>query len=383
MNTRSPARAAPGATPSVAPLSCSAVLTHHWLVRRRGGEKVLEALGALLPDAPLYTLVHDAAGMGDWPLAGRRVHTSLLQFLPGSKRHYPKLLPLLPWAARRKRLPAVELVVCSDAAIAKAMRADRRSKVVCYCHSPMRYVWDLSEEYGRTLPAVLRPLWPVVCGAVRRADRAAAARVDLFVANSRHVAERIRRHYGRDARIVHPPVELPDAPVTTLREDYDLCVGYHTAYKRLDLAIEATRRLGRRLVVIGTGPDVARVDRRRDGHVTCLGWQPDAVVREHYRRAAALVFAGEEDFGIVPVEALAHGCPVVAYGVGGATETVVDGVTGVLFPRQTVDAVCVALERRTATVFDPVMMHAHAQRFGRRRFLAEMRGVLCEVLGKS
>jgi len=381
------------ATNAPPPLECSAVLTHHWLVRRRGGERVLEALRELLPDAPIYTLVHDPAGMraADEAPAGlsgstvwrsqaaliqEQVHTSFLQYIPGSKRHYPKLLPLMPLAARRMRLPAVDLVVCSDAALAKAMTPHARSRVVCYCHSPMRYVWDLSELYRATLPAPLRPLWGPLVRWLRDVDRAAAQRVHQFVANSQHVAERIRRCYGRESVVIHPPVDLPPAPASGPRGDFYLCVGHHVPYKRLDLAVDACRRLGRRLVVIGEGPDLRRLRTPANPHVQFLGWQPDAVVADHYRRARALLFPGEEDFGLVPVEAQGHGCPVVAYGVGGVCETVVHGRTGVLFGEQTVEALAAAIGQLESLHLDPDDLHAHAQQFSRANFLGAMRTLL-------
>jgi glycosyltransferase involved in cell wall biosynthesis len=367
---------------SVVPLPCSAVLTHHWLVRRRGGERVLEALAELLPDSPIYTFVYDPAGLADSALSRRVVRTSLLQYVPGARRHYPKLLPLLPLAAWALRLPPVDLVVCSDAALAKAMRAHPRSKVVCYCHSPMRYAYEeqTAADYRRSVPSPLRPLWGVVRTLVRRVDRRAARRVNLFIANSRHVAERIRRYYGADAVVVYPPVDIPPQPWTGPREDFYLCVGYHAPYKRLDLAIEACRRIGRRLVVIGEGPQLRQIDPRKNTHVACLGWQPDEVVRDHYRRAAGLLFPGIEDFGIVPVEAMAHGCPVIAFGQGGAAETVVHGVTGVIFRLPTADTLAEAIQYRERLTFDPQAMHRQAQRFARPRFLREMRAVLAALL---
>jgi glycosyltransferase involved in cell wall biosynthesis len=196
------------------------------------------------------------------------------------------------------------------------------------------------------------------------------------------VAARIRRDYGRESVIVYPPVDLPAEPSREAREDFYLCVGHHVPYKRLDLAVEACTRLGRRLVVIGEGPEVKRLRGQRlrgQGDVTWLGWQPSEVIAECYRRARGLLFPGEEDFGIVPVEAMAHGCPVVAYGVGGATETVSDGVTGVLFKEQHADALIEAMRKVESTVFDPVAMHAAMQRFSRRRFLGEMGAVLRAV----
>lgn len=370
----------------VEPLTCSAALTHHWLVRRRGGEKVLEALAELLPGAAIYTLVCDRPGLGDSPLASRAIHASWLQRFPGAARYYPRLLPLMPAAAARVRLPAVDLVVCSDAALAKCMTAAPGSRVVCYCHSPMRYVYEESirEQYVRSLSPPLRPLFRRVVERVRAADQAAARRVDVFVANSRHVAERIARCYGRVAQVVYPPVDVPASPPAAgPRENYYVCLGHHVPYKRLDLAIEATRVLGRRLVIIGDGPATRRVDPSRDWHVELLGWQPDEIIDAHLRRARGLLFPGEEDFGIVPVEALARGCPVIAYGIGGAAETITDGQTGVLFERQTVAGLIEAVERFERLAFDPRRLHADAMRFCRVRFLREVRAVLASALERE
>jgi glycosyltransferase involved in cell wall biosynthesis len=351
-------------------------------VRIRGGEKVLEALAELLPDAPVYTLVCDRAGLGGSPLASRAIHPSWLQAFPFAARHYPRLVALMPAAARAVKLPPADLVLCSDAALAKAMTPDPRSKVVCYCHSPMRYVYEptVAEEYRRALPLALRPFWGRLVRHLRNVDLAAAQRVNAFVANSRTVAQRIRRDYGREATVVYPPVDLPREPTCAPREPFYLCVGYHTAYKRLDLAVEACRRLGRRLVVIGEGPEVKRLRANAGPCVTWLGRQPDDVVADHYRRAAALLFPGEEDFGIVPVEAMAHGCPVVVYGRGGATETVLPKVTGVWFDEPTAASLAQAMEASEKHRFDPTQLHTHARQFSRERFLGEMRAVLSEAL---
>ncbi len=368
----------PATSSSVAPLRCTAALSHHWLVRRRGGEKVLEAITSLLPGADIYTLVHDPRGWS--PADGRSVHTSWLQHVPLARRFYPALLPLMPSAARGVRIPPVDLLVCSDAAIAKAMTPAAGTRVVCYCHSPMRYVWDLEAVYRETLPAMLRPLWRLIAARVRAADRAAAARVDRFIANSRTVAERIQRAYGCEAAVVHPPVDVPDTPPRRGKDDFYLCVGHHVAYKRLDLAVSACEQLGRKLVVIGEGPDVRRLRGRATDRIVFLGWQPDDVIREHFLRARALLFPGEEDFGIVPVEAMAHGCPVVAYRAGGAAETVIRGETGVLFDEQTSAALAGAMQRAESLSFEPPALHRHARRFDRDRFLREMRAELARAL---
>jgi glycosyltransferase involved in cell wall biosynthesis len=358
-----------------------AVLTHHWLVRRRGGEKVLEAIAELVPDAPIYTLVHDpgwAGEAGSDVIDSRQIHHSPLQLIPGSIKSYPKLLPLMPLAARLTRLPPTDLVVCSDACLAKAMRAAPASRVVCYCHSPMRYVWDpdTNAQYLSVLPRVVRPLWRLLAPFLRWFDRRAASRVDEFIANSDTVAHRIQRCYGRRSTVVHPPIDLPAEPWLGEREDFYLCVGHHVTYKRLDVAIEACRRTSSRLVVIGDGPDVARLRPTAGPMVTFLGFQPDTVVHDHYRRAHALLFPGEEDFGIVPVEAIARGCPVIAFARGGALETVSPGVTGWHFDAQTAESLAGVMTATAAVELDPVRMFAEVQRFSHERFRAEMSEIL-------
>ena len=255
--------------------------------RRKGARR---RSAELLPDAPVYTLVYDAAGMESSPLTRRAVHTSWLQNLPGATRHYPKYLPLMPRAARGLRLPDVDLVLCSDAAVAKAMTPHERSKVVCYCHSPPRYAFEpeISAEYARSLPAILRPLWGTVTKRVRAADYAAAQRVDQFIANSRHVAERIRRYYGRESVVIHPPVDLPGRAC-------DWSARGLPAVRGLSHAVQAARP-GRD----DGGEAAAQARRHRRGaggraglrgttsaSVEWLGWQSRAVIEDCHRRAAA------------------------------------------------------------------------------------------------
>lgn len=350
----------------------SVVLTHHWLVRRRGGEKVLEALCELAPGAPIYTLVHEQR-LKLQLSAPHDIHTSILQRLPAASRWYPAMAPLMPWAARRVRLPRAELVLCSDAALAKAFTPHADSKVVCYCHSPMRYAWDQAEFHRTSLPALARPLFDRLVRRLRAADLEAAGRVDYFIANSRHVAERIQRNYGRESEVIYPPVDMPERmPDSSGRGEHFLCVGYHTPYKRLDLAIACSQALRRPLRVVGDGPDVRRFQRQKLEHVEFLGWLPDDALGREYLSAAALLFPGEEDFGIVPVEATAHGCPVIAYGVGGAAETIIEGLNGALFPDQSADSLVAAARRQLQRTPAPMGMFQHAQRFSRPRFLREI-----------
>ncbi len=365
MNLRSP----PGAE---AP--ADVVLTHHWLVRHRGGEKVLEALRELCPEAPIYTLLHDPIGTdGRWS----GVRASWIDRLPGARRHYPRLLALLALAASRTQLPPARVVLCSDASVAKAMRPAPGSKLICYCHSPMRYVWDerLRAEYVRSIPALLRPAFHASAAIARHVDAAGARRVDVFVANSNFIAERIRRCYGRESRVVYPPVELPTAPSARPRGDFYLFVGHNAPYKRLDLARAACSALGRRLVVIGDGFRPADASDRAE----YLGYQRDAAVSEYYERARGLLFPGVEDFGLVPVEAMARGCPVIALGEGGACETVLDGQTGVLFGQASTECLVRAIRTAETMQFCPRTMWSAMQRFGKARFLAEMTRIIEEA----
>ncbi len=362
--------------------AASFVLSHHWLIRYRGGERVLQALGELAPHAPIYALLHnpDFRFQPDEPQ--REIHTSFLQYIPHATRMHSLLLPLMPAACRNVRLPNCDVVLCSDAAFAKAFQPADASRLICYCHSPPRYLWepDIERDYAARLPTPLRPLWPALRERLKRFDAHAAAQVDLFVANSQHVAQRIQRAYRRAARVVYPPVALPLQPVRGVREDFLLCVGHHVPYKRLDLAVDVATQLQRPLVVIGDGPDVKRLKRRKTPHITCLDWQPADVIRDHYSRAAALLFPGEEDFGIVPVEAMAHGCPVVAYGFGGATESIVPGVTGELAPHQTLADLTAAAQRALNAHYDPDAMWQAMQRFAKSRFLDEMRTIIAAEL---
>lgn len=367
-------------------------------MRPRGGEKVLAAFCEVFPEAPIYTLVYDrrsaisqassggAETWEPWAAAGRPVRTSVLQWIPGATRHYPKLLPLMPLAYRAMKLPPARLVLCSDAALAKAMTAHSSSKLVCYCHSPMRYVWEeqISEQYRATLPRVLRGAWPALVRRLQDADRVAAKRVDLFIANSAHVSRRIEIAYQRNSMVIHPPVDVPTAPPRRAPpgspgERFYLCVGYHTAYKRLDLAVEACQRLRRNLVVVGDGPEADRLKNFAPQSVRFLGWQSNERIAEFYSRATALLFPGEEDFGIVPVESIGHGCPVIAYGVGGAAESVVAGRSGMFFEQPRVESLIAAIEAVERIEFDPQAMHADAMKFARPRFVDAIRSALANL----
>jgi glycosyltransferase involved in cell wall biosynthesis len=361
------------------------VLVHDWLTGMRGGEKCLEVLCRRWPDARLLTLLH-RPGSVSAAIERLRPETSLLQYLPEVHRYYRYLLPLLP-AAARWRLPDCELVVSISHCVAKVARPPYGVPHVCYCLTPMRYAWHLRNAYfgtglkARLIDRLLR--W------LRDWDRHTAERVTHFLAISKTVQQRIAECYGRPSAVIYPPVDTDFYhPAPVWRQDYYLVVSAFAPYKRLDLAIAACNRLRRPLLIIGTGQDERRLQSLAGPTVRFLGWQPDGVIRAHLRQCRALLFPGEEDFGIVPVEAMACGTPVIAFGRGGATETVIapgsaNDPTGQWFEEQTVDSLAEALEQfeRCAEDFDAEAIRRQALRFSRRRFEEEMFAYLDGVRG--
>jgi glycosyltransferase involved in cell wall biosynthesis len=359
-------------------------LVHDWLTGMRGGERCLEVFCELFPDADLYTLLH-VPGSVSPVIERRRVVTSFVQRLPAAARHYRRYLPLFPLAVERFDLRGYDLVVSTSHCVAKGARPGPGAVHVCYCFTPMRYVWDLYDDYfGARAGALTRALMPPVAAALRRWDRRTSARVHDFAAISRFVADRIRRCYDREADVIHPPVDVSRFRLADgAPEDFYLVVSALVPYKRVDLAVDAATRLGRRLRVVGTGPEEGRLRARAGPTVEFLGWRPDAEVAELYRRCRAVLFPGLEDFGIVPLEAMAAGRPVIAYGAGGVLETVVppggEGPpTGLFFQPQSVEALVEAIGtfERQDHLFAPKALRARAERFDRRRFKAEMAAYL-------
>ncbi len=357
-------------------------LVHDWLTGMRGGEKCLEVLCRRWPDAPLYTLLHKRGAVAP-VIEERPIHPSFFRFLPKVERYYRYLLPLMPLAARWK-LPACELVLSLSHCVAKAAAPPPGVPHVCYCFTPMRYAWHMRGAYfdrdgHRGLKGALRDR---LLERLRNWDRATASRVSHFVAISDTVRHRIRECYGRDSRVIYPPVDTDFyTPAPVPREDFYLVVSAFAPYKRIDLGVEVCSRLDRPLVVIGQGQDEARLRRLAGPKVQFLGWQSDEAIRDHLRRCKALMFPGEEDFGIVPVEAQACGAPVIAFGRGGATETVSPS-TGVLFAEQKVDCLAEALcsFEAEADRFDPAAARRNAQRFNRHRFAQDLFALVDEVL---
>lgn len=375
-------------------------LVHDWLTGMRGGERCLEALCDLFPDADLFTLLH-VKGSVSRTIEKRPIRTSAIQTLPFAETRYRYYLPIFPWAIEQFSLDGYDLILSSSHCVAKGVKAPPHALHIAYVHTPMRYIWDMQDAYvaaGRMDP-VSRLLLRAVAGRLRRWDVAVNDRVDCFIANSLHVADRIRRCYGRESTVIYPPVETARFHIAERTDDYYLAAGAFAPYKRFDLAIEAFNRLQRRLIVLGAGQEGERLRRLAGPTIEFLGWRSDREVADLLSRCRALVFPGDEDFGILPVEAMACGRPVIAYGKGGVTETVIPlncstfnvqcselkdplnrepGIlnlepvtpTGVFFYEQTVEALidAVGLFERSSDRFDPEAIRAHALIFDRSVF---------------
>jgi len=367
----------------------STLLAHHWFFQPRGGERVLVELAALLPDAAILT-AFAATDVSDWPTAmaalAPRVRPSRL---PGLYRAaavvpplMPLLLPLLPWGMRKSFRPelsdAARLVV-SDAGLAKCLALETSAPVAVYLHSPMRHIWHDAEITLGRLPWPLRAAGRRVIERLRRVDREAAGRVARWAVNSRITARRAAAAYGlpHDAfTVIHPPVAVPSEPPRAGPRSGLLVVSGMEPYKNDLLAVQAAAALGESLTIVGSGPERRRLEREAGSKVRFLGYASDAELDRLYRSHAALLFCGEEDFGIVPVEAMARGCPVVALGRGGVTETVEPGVGGVFFTEPSVDAVAAAVETCLQRPWDPAVMQAAAERFGPAAFRDAVRAWL-------
>ncbi|HEY6293723.1 MAG TPA: glycosyltransferase [Terriglobia bacterium] len=367
-------------------------IVHYWLVSRRGGEHVVEALGEMFPQADIFTLVYDPKQTSE-NIRRHRIHTSFLQSIPFARRAYRSLLPLMPMALEQFDLRGYDLVISNESGPAKGVLTDPETCHICYCHSPMRYAWNMYQDYRHGAGRLQRLFIPPLMSRIRQWDQLTADRVDYFVASSRNGERRIRKFYRRDAQVIYPPVDLSSFSISQ-PEDFYLVVSQLVAYKRIDLAVAACSKLNRRLVVIGSGAELGRLRRMAGPSVTFLGSQPEDVVRDHYRRCRAFLFPGEEDIGLTPIEAQASGRPVIAYAKGGALETVIgyrpestigpESCTGLFFSVQTVDGMIEALRRFEAVEerFVPTLARSHAERFDISRFKAEMSAFVADKMSE-
>ncbi|WP_235857751.1 glycosyltransferase [Marimonas lutisalis] len=354
-------------------------IIHYWLVAQRGGEKVLEELLKIYPEADVFTHVVDRDRLtGD--LAERPITETFIGRLPFARRHYQKYLALMPRALEELDLSGYDLVISSESGPAKGIIVPPGARHVCYVHSPMRYIWDHYHPYAAQLGRVGRMYFSRLAHRLRIWDVTTAARVDRFVANSSFVADRVQRYYNREADIVYPPVDLEaySLPEADTLRDYYLFVSQLVSYKRADLVIEAFAGMERNLLVVGEGNQRAELERDLPENVTLLGRVSADDLPRLYQGARALIFPAEEDFGIVPVEAMACGTPVIAYGRGGARDSVIEGKTGLFFLNQTasdIRAAVTAFESREQA-FDAAALNAHARKFSAERFRREFKAVV-------
>lgn len=349
-------------------------LVHYWLAKYRGGERLLELFSDLYPDADLFTLVHRQGEVGP-QLERHTIHTSFIQRLPFGVSRYRVYLPLMPFAVESFDLDSYDLVISSESGPAKGVITRPETCHVCYCETPMRYLWTMYHSYRSELGFFGRPLWSIVSMPLRIWDRASADRVDFFIANSANVAKRIWKYYRRPAAVVHCPVDWDRFRIGP-DDGYYLFVGELTEYKGIRTAVEAFRGTDRKLLVVGDGPLLSEMKSRATPNIEFIGWRmPDELV-EYYAGCRGFVFPGEEDFGITPLEAMASGKPVIALGKGGALETVAAGKTGVFFQDEDPLLLRDALGKAESAEWDPVSIREHARGFGKDVIREELRSCL-------
>lgn len=354
---------------------------HDWLLGIAGGEKVLSALVELF-DGPIYTLLKDPSKLEGTPLAGRKIHASFLQYLPRVQSYYRNLLPLFPTAIERFDLSSYDLILSSSHCVAKGVRTHDKQLHICYCHTPIRYAWDLHDFHLSHLKPLKKAVAKPLLQYMRQWDQKTHTRVDHFIANSANVAKRIERIYERPSTVIHPPVDTHLFQISPKRDNYYFTCSRLVPYKRIDLLVQAFAALPHeRLLIVGDGPEMRKLKVRATPNVELLGHLPDNEMRALLSQSKAFLFAAEEDFGIAPVEAQAAGIPVIAYGSGGSLETVLPGQTGIFFKEQTVPSLLDALERFKLMQddFEPETIKKLSERFSKSRFQSEISKFIQDV----
>jgi glycosyltransferase involved in cell wall biosynthesis len=359
-------------------------IIHYWLIGMRGGEKVLEALCEIYPEADIYTHVYMPEAVSDI-IKSHHISTTFIQKLPFATRLYKHYLPLMPMALEALDLRQYDLVISSEAGPAKGVVVRPDAIHICYCHSPMRYIWDQAHEYKEHAGQLTKAAIALLMPSLRLWDYASAARVDQFIANSSFVGSRIWKYYRRSSEVIYPPVDLNSFEIGNGEGAYYLAFGQLVRYKRFDLAVESFNRLRLPLVIAGVGEEEKRLRSLAGDTVKFLGKQSAVELKELLRRCKALIFPGQEDFGIVPLEAMASGRPVIAYGAGGALETVVDGKTGLLFREQNSASLEEAVLQFEATYshFVSQDLRSHAETFGKDVFLSKFRKITDEICAEG
>ncbi|MDU2673164.1 MAG: glycosyltransferase [Clostridium sp.] len=359
-------------------------LIHDWLPFMGGAERVVSNFLELYPSAPIYTTICNRERL-DSPLKEANIITSYLQKKDKEIENHRKLFPFMLTAIESFDLNEYDIVLSSSSSIAKAVITNPNTMHICYCHSPMRYGWEFSHEYAGKMAgkgSLKSKLLNYFLTGVRLWDNVSADRVDYFIANSENVAKRIWKHYRRESVVIHPPVRCNLFKPVDINEDYFLILSRLQEYKKIDVAIEAFNKNGLPLVIIGDGPDREKLEKMANSNIKFLGRQPDEVIKDYYAKCRAFIFPGEEDFGITPLEAQASGRPVIAYGKGGALETVIDGVTGLFFAEQTRDSLLKALNKFEDMEFDKDVIRKHAESFDESIFKQKINSYINTCYGE-
>jgi len=348
-------------------------IVHDWLITYGGAERVVDQLHRIFPDAPIYTLIYDKNKMPE-RFRTYDIRTTYLQKIPFASKLYKNMLTLMPGAFERLNLMEYDLVISSSSSCSKGVLTRSDAVHICYCHTPTRYIWDFYYTYLHNAGWIKRLFIPRLIQKMRLWDRLAADRVDHFIANSDYIAQRIRKYYHRESTVIYPCVHISEIQPVETPGDYYLTVGRFAYYKRIDIAIRACNRLGKKLVIVGGGDEDKKLRAMAGSTIVFKGTVSDEEVRQLYNRAKAFLFPGEEDFGITPVEAQSAGCPVLAYGRGGALETVADGKTGLFFMEQIEQSLAECIERfeQTGVACTRAQIREHSLRFSEERFRSEI-----------
>lgn len=360
-------------------------IIHDWLVEVGGAELVLKELVHCYPEADVFSLIDFLTDKErEYYIQGKSVETSFLQKIPGVKKSYRKFLQLMPLAVEQFDLRGYDLVISSSYAVAKGVITSPDQIHVSYCHSPIRYAWDMQFQYleESNLIKGLKSIYArYVLHKIRIWDFRSAYSVDYFLANSNFIRKRIEKVYRRNADVIYPPVNVEEFSLCTIKEDFYLTASRMVPYKKVDLIVKAFNSMpDRKLVVIGCGPEFSKIRKMAKSNITIMGYQEYSILQDKMKKAKAFVFAAEEDFGIVPLEAQACGTPVIAFGKGGALETVIDGVTGVHFNKQDEESLVKAVEAFEHQSFDPVQIRKHAESFSIERFRYEIKEYVSSVI---
>lgn len=352
-------------------MALKVAIVHYWLVNWRGGEKVIESLLELYPQADLFAHVYDES-LTEGKLVGRTVNTTFISKLPKSKKHYQKYLPFMPIALEQLDLREYDLVISSESGPAKGVITRPDALHICYCHSPMRYVWDMYPDYIKSTGKINRLLMRPLIHYMKIWDRLSADRVDYFISNSMFIKQRIAKFYRRESEVINPPVDISEFVFDEKKSDFYLVLGQLTPYKRADLVVDAFIESGKKLVVIGDGEQYKDLKRKETKNISIMGRADWDVCKEHLSKAKALIFPGVEDFGMVPVEAMACGTPVLAYAKGGALETVSDGVSGYFFYEQSIDAINACVNEFESKQLDLKAVRSWSEKFSKENFLTKI-----------